>query len=235
MVEQARTLFILPGSLCDRWAYAAQIAALSSEFSVSVPHLLAASSLEAMAEAVLREAPPRFALVGHAMGGRVALEILRRAPGQVQALALLATTVHAVRPGEDARRQTQIDLAKNAGMDVLAAEWLPKVVHPRALADASLMRGLQEMYSRFTPQDYEREVHALLQRPDPRPLLAQIDCPTLVLSGRDDPLCTPEQSQSLASQIRGAVLEIVDACAHFPSIEQPEAVTHALVRWAAHV
>ena len=166
--------------------------------------------------------------MGHAMGGRVALEVIRRAPERVTVLGLIGTTVHPVREGEAARRQTQIDLAHRSGMTALAEAWLPRVLHPARLKDAALMEGLKQMYSRFTPEEYEREVHALLERPDPRDVLGQIRCRTLVLSGRDDPLCAPEQSQSLAAQIAGAQLAIIDECAHFPTVEQPQAVTSAL-------
>jgi len=191
---------------------------------------VAEDKLEAMAEAVLLEGPQQFALLGHAMGGRVALEVMRRAPTRVTALGLIATTVHPIREGEAARRQTQIDLAHASGMTALAEAWLPKVVHPKHCEDAALMRGLTQMYSRFTPEEYECEVRALLQRPDPRPVLPTIKCRTLVLSGREDPLCTPEQSQAISAQIAGSQLAILDECAHFPSVEQPQAVTEWLAR-----
>jgi len=230
VAKEKAQLIILPGSMCDEWAYRDQIEALSAGHAIRVPHLLEAASLDAMAEAVLRQAPERFALAGHAMGGRVALEIQRRAADRITALALIATTVHPVREGEGPRRQTQIDLAHREGMAALAAAWLPRVVHPTHLRNSELMQGLTQMYCRFTPDEYEREVKALLQRPDPRELLAGIRCPTLVLSGREDPLCSPEQSQSLAAQIPGATLVILEECAHFPSLEQPRAVTQALFR-----
>jgi pimeloyl-ACP methyl ester carboxylesterase len=226
-------LIILPGSMCDRWAYAHQIDTLSPSREILVPHLLGAASLDAMAEAILQEAPPRFALVGHAMGGRVALEVMRRAPQRVEALALIATTVHPVREGEGPRRQTQIDLARESGMAALAAAWLPGIVHARSRDDAALMQGLTQMYCRFTPEDYAREVHALLHRPDPRPILGQIMCPTLVVSGREDSLCTPDQSLSLAAEIPQARLQILEDCAHFPSVEQPAAVAECLMRLLA--
>ena len=225
------SLVLLPGSLCDRWLWSQQITALADTCDTVVPHFLEQASLEDMAHAVLAAAPPQFALCGHAMGGRVALEVVRLAPRRVLGLALLATTVHPVREGEGPRRQTQIDLAAREGMAALAAAWLPKVLQPRALRDAALIEGLTAMYCRFTPEDYRREVQALLNRPDPRPVLPQITCPTLVLSGAADPLCTPEQSQSLAQRIAGAEALILEDCAHFPTLEQPELVTRALARW----
>ena len=56
-----------------------------------VPDYSAESSLAAMAERAMAEAPPSFAVAGHSMGGRVALEVLRAAPGRVGRLALLDT------------------------------------------------------------------------------------------------------------------------------------------------
>jgi pimeloyl-ACP methyl ester carboxylesterase len=148
----------------------------------------------------------------------------------VTVLGLIGTTVHPVREGEAARRQTQIDLAHRSGMAALAQAWLPRVLHPSRLKDAALMEGMTQMYGRFTPEEYEREVRALLERPDPRDVLSQIRCRTLVLSGREDPLCAPEQSRALAEQIQGSQLAIIDDCAHFPTVEQPQAVTSWLTR-----
>ncbi len=93
------------------------------------------------------------------------------------------------------------------------------------------MSLLTEMTCRFTAQDYADEVHALLHRPDPRELLAGIRCPTLVLSGREDPLSTPERNTDIARLIAGAELVILDDCGHFPQLEAAEATTAALERW----
>jgi pimeloyl-ACP methyl ester carboxylesterase len=225
------SLVLLPGSLCDRWIWSQQIEALSDTCSSLVPQFLELDSLETMAHAVLRSLPERFLLCGHAMGGRVALEIFRLVPERVLGLALLATTVHPARAGENARRQTQIDLAFQEGMGALAAAWLPKVLSARAAQNTALMQGLTEMYCRFTPDHYRREVQALLNRPDPLPLLPKIACPTLVLCGREDPLCTPAQAQSLAAEIRKSQLSILDDCGHFPTLEQPERVAEILAGW----
>eukprot|EP01031_Cornospumella_fuschlensis_P052683 gene52683-biopygen42413 len=50
-----------------------------------------ADTITAMAEAALAVAPPAFALAGHSMGGRVALEVVRLAPERVQQLILMDT------------------------------------------------------------------------------------------------------------------------------------------------
>jgi len=54
-----------------------------------------------------RQAPSRFVLVAHSMGGRVALEIMRTGAARVSALALLDTGYQARAPGPDAAREAR--------------------------------------------------------------------------------------------------------------------------------
>ena len=75
------TLVLLPGLMCDAAVWAPQVQALSPQAHCFVPHWGPLDTLTAMAEHVLATAPARtFALAGHSMGGRVALEVMRMAP-----------------------------------------------------------------------------------------------------------------------------------------------------------
>jgi pimeloyl-ACP methyl ester carboxylesterase len=66
---------------------------------------------------------------------------------------------------------------------------------------------------------------------DSRPLLAAIDCPTLVLVGAQDELTPPDLADEMAAGISGARLVKVPECGHMSPLEQPEAVTRELVAW----
>ena len=68
-------------------------------------------------------------------------------------------------------------------------------------------------------------------RPDNRPLLASIRCPTLVVVGREDVLTPPDLSREIAAGIPGARLEIVADCGHLSTMERPEAVNRLLRTW----
>jgi len=70
-------------------------------------------------------------------------------------------------------------------------------------------------------------------RPDSRPTLAVINCPTLVLVGEQDELTPPERAAEMAHGIRGAQLVSVPECGHLSTLEQPRAVTAALLDWLA--
>jgi pimeloyl-ACP methyl ester carboxylesterase len=70
-----------------------------------------------------------------------------------------------------------------------------------------------------------------MARPDSRPGLAAIACPTLMLVGEQDGGTPPELAREIASAIAGTRLVIVPDCGHLSTIEQPQAVTQALVEW----
>jgi pimeloyl-ACP methyl ester carboxylesterase len=70
-----------------------------------------------------------------------------------------------------------------------------------------------------------------MNRPDSRPGLAAIDCPTLVAVGADDRLTTPEHAREITDHVPGARLLVIPECGHLSTLEQPAAVTQALVGW----
>jgi pimeloyl-ACP methyl ester carboxylesterase len=225
-------LVLLPGLVCDREVWAAQEQALGQDCSVYVmPHFYSHSSLAGMARAVLEMAPERFALAGHSMGGRVAFQIMAEAPERVERLALFSTGVIPASPEEPAKRQPMIDLSRAQGMAALAAAWLPMIVHPERLRELAFMDRLTAMICRASPEIYEGQVKALLTRPDFRPLLPTISCPTLVACGRQDLWSPLAQHREIAAGIPHAKLAIIEDSAHMVTVESPDAVSALLRNW----
>jgi pimeloyl-ACP methyl ester carboxylesterase len=222
------TIFLLPGLLCDEFVWRDQSAALRECADVIIPDFRNLSSITAMAEAVLTAAPMRFSLAGHSMGARVALEIVRRARERVERLALLDTGIHPRGPAEEAKRGALVDLARNEGMAVMAAQWLPPMLHPGHL---SLLPALMEMVMRSTPESFAGQQRALLDRPNAREVLPIIQCPTLVLCGREDRWSPVAQHEEMAAAIPHPKLVVIDDCGHMAPVEQPRGVTEALLEW----
>ncbi|WP_407529360.1 alpha/beta fold hydrolase [Methylobacterium oryzisoli] len=131
-----------------------------------------------------------FLAAGHSMGGRVALEIVRQAPDRVAGLGLLNTGVHPAAEGGAAKRQELVDLAYAKGNRALAGQWLPPMLSPNRVKDLRLVASLIEMVCRSTPEIFERQVGALLRRPDAREGLDRIACPAILASGTADG-CSP--------------------------------------------
>jgi len=225
-------LLLLPGLVCDRFVWAAQESALASEFDVRARHdFYAYDSIAAMAQAVLGSAPPRFHVAGHSMGGRVAFEIVRMAPARVASLIVLSTGTDPLQPGEAERRQALVAIANARGMAALAQAWLPTTVAPARLADAPFMAALTGMVCRATPEIFARQIHALIHRPDARPLLPRIACPTLVMVGGADTYSPPARHEEIAATVPGAELCIAEGAGHMLPLEAPTAVTAALGAW----
>jgi pimeloyl-ACP methyl ester carboxylesterase len=225
------TLILLPGLLCDQEIWAGQVARLSERNEVVCPGFLDHPSIETMAQAVLARAPARFSVAGHSMGGRVALEIAARAPHRLERLALLNTGLHPARPGEAEGRSRLVRLAFEEGMGALAHHWLPPMLAPGRARDEGLTARLTAMVERATPRLFQRQIGALLTRPNARRGLAAIPCPTEVIVGRQDGWSPLAQHQEIAALIPRARLTVIGDCGHMSPAEQPEAVTEALVQW----
>ncbi|MET0744959.1 MAG: alpha/beta hydrolase [Microvirga sp.] len=225
------TIILLPGLLCDARIWAAQVDALRPFADVRVADFSQADSIDAMARASLDLAEGPLVVIGHSMGARAALEAVRLAPERVVRLGLLDTGVHPRREGEEATRQVLVDLAFAGGMAALAERWLPPMVHADREADPALMAPLEAMVLRAGPEQHERQIRALLGRPDARPHLPAIRCPTLVMVGRQDRWSPLAQHEEIASLIPGARLVVIEDSGHMSPVEQPGQVNRALLDW----
>src|SRR5512145_652794 len=177
----SRHVVLLPGLLNDHRLWAHQTAALAPLAECSVADLTLDDSLAAMSARVLAAAPARFALAGMSMGGYVALDILRRAPERVERLALLDTTARPDTPDQTQRRQDAVAIARAGGFDKIMPTMLPLLVHPDHLALERVGGVAKDMARTIGAEAFSRQQNAIMHRPDARPGLPRIACPTLVV------------------------------------------------------
>jgi pimeloyl-ACP methyl ester carboxylesterase len=233
-------LLLLPGLMCDRVVWGETMAALPGGLTCIVPAYGDIDTLGGMAERVLALAPPRFAAAGHSMGGRVALEIFRRAPERVAGLALLDTN-YLPRPAgeagarEERERMALMALARRFGTRIMGETWVKGMVHPDRLGDAALIGAILDMFQRKTADTFSAQIKALLARPDATPLLGAIRCPTLVLCGREDSWAPLARHAAMAAAIAGSELVVVEKCGHMSPMERPREVAGAFTAWLARI
>lgn len=227
-------LMLLPGLNCTARLFELQIDALRDICDPFVPDTRRNDSLSAMAAAILENAPTRFALAGLSMGGYLAFEIIRRAPRRVLRLALLDTQARPDPPEATEKRRRLIRLAESGDFEaaLTALAWTDLVATTRA-SDNSLEAVIYGMAREVGPEAFVRQEKAIIARPDSRPLLPAIACPTLVLVGDDDRITPPVLSQEMASAIPDARLVVVPDCGHLSALERPREVTAALHQWLA--
>lgn len=224
-------LVLLPGLLNDRRLFEHQIRALADIAEPSLGDLTGADSVADLARQVLASAPAeRFALAGLSMGGYVAFEIMRQAPARVIGLALLDTTARPDTPEATENRHRLIKLSATDFRAVTRA-LLPRLLHPAHQADSAMTGTVHTMADSVGRAAFVSQQTAIMNRPDSRPHLAQIRCPTLVLCGREDVITPVEIHTEMAAGIPAAMLEIIEACGHLSALEQPARVTAALRTW----
>ena len=240
MSAAPHTLVLIPGLLCDATVWRHQCAALAEVADVRVSDHGMRDSLAAMARAILDTAPPRFAIAGHSMGGRVALEVYRAAPKRVSGIALLDTGYNALAAGMAGEREVEgrlalVEKARRDGMRAMAREWVKGMVNTRRLSDAALVDPILDMFESKTPEIYAAQTRALIQRPDAKRVLTSIRVPTLVLCGREDSWAPVQRHLEMSADIGGSTFVEVPDCGHMCTMERPEAVTAAMKKWFASV
>jgi len=194
-----------------------------------------ADTVSGMAQTILATAPARFALAGFSLGGFIAFEILRRAPERVAKLALISTNA-IPKPfnADEARvREERIAMALGGRFAELSPLHFPYNVHANRRDDAVLRAIHVQMTDEVGVIGYVNQQRAIASRPDSRPMLADIACPTTIIAGDGDTLTPPERSVEMHHAIAGSDLVVIPDCGHLAPLERPEAVCQALESWMA--
>jgi len=228
---QSLPLLLVPGLTCTARLYGPQIAALWPFGPVTVADHRQDADMAAVAARILQDAPPRFALAGLSMGGYIAFAMLRQAPERIVKLALLDTSARADTAEQTEGRKTQIAMARSGRYGEIPDLAIPRYLNAKHQRDERLTAIVRQMILETGPDAFVRQLQAIMSRPDSRPLLASIRCPTLVVVGDADVATPPELNKEIADGIPGAELVTIQDSGHLTTIEQPEAVNAALSEW----
>jgi len=227
-------LLLLPGSLCTGMLFHAQISAFKDDREVVVADFSNCDSIEAMATKVLMEAPAEFALAGLSMGGIVAFEIFRQAPERIKRIALLDTNPRGELPENVPVRQEQINTVAQGGAESLRT-LVSQQLMPKYAFDSEQLLKLEplvmEMALEVGTDEFINQWRALASRADSWSTLKDIRCPTLILCGIHDALCSEKLHRDMAQEIKHAKLEIIQEAGHLSTLDAPEQVNSALEDW----
>jgi pimeloyl-ACP methyl ester carboxylesterase len=230
-MDNTMPILLVPGLVSSPRIFAPVIPALWWYGPVTVANHIRDDNIGAIARRILAEAPPRFALAGHSMGGYVAFEIMRQAPERVAKLALIDTQAGPDTPEASERRRDSIARTRDGGLHGLIDELFPLLVHKSRIDDAGLRQLIHDMADDVRAEGFINNQTAIMSRTDSRPTMAAIKCPTLVLTGDRDMLIPNTNSREIAEGIAGAKLVIIPDCGHCPQPERPQATADALVEW----
>ena len=227
-----QTIYLLCGLLCDQTVWETQTHGLrNAGYDARPMSFQGFDSIGAMAAHLLEQAPARFSLAGHSMGGRVALEAYRQAPQRIERLALLDTGYGPAAEEETEKRGVLVRKAMAEGIDAIAETWARPMIAPSRQQDSELLDRILQMVSRMSGEIYAGQTQALLTRPDATPVLAGIQCPSLILCGEQDAWSPPQRHRLMAEIIPNSELHLIEDCGHMSTMEKPEEVLSILEAW----
>lgn len=224
-------IILIPGLMNDGWVWRHQLGALSRIAPVMVARTDGCATLEEMAERIVTGTVGSLAVIGHSMGGRVALEVAAMAPYRLSSLVLLDSGAHGPTQGESEGRLKLVETAHSEGMAAVARDWLPPMLGAANRGNAGLVHGITEMIERCSPETFALQQQALLTRPDRSDLPAQIRCPLLAVTGGEDSWAPPAQHEAIARAAPDGHFELVEGAGHMLPVEAPETVTHILTNF----
>ncbi len=223
------TVVFLPGMLEDASLWDGVVDALDGAAIPIHGRIDLDASVTEMAESVLVTAPERFTLVGHSLGGIVALEVARRAPQRVSGLGLINSsarepTAAQLKAWSDLR--TRVETGQFEGL-----------VHEQALlnagpkAPASVVESATRMGQAIGAPALLRQLSAQSTREDMRPVLSSLEMPILVVSGALDAICPLERQTEIASLSPNAAQVTIQGVGHLTPLECPGQLAARFTEW----
>lgn len=168
---------------------------------------------------------------GLSMGGQIAMEFCRQAPGRTSGLLLAATFPQAETPEGRARRLATAERLIAEGMDPYAREVLPKMVGARCLRERREVGDRVLAMMRATnPQGAAAALRGRADRPPYEPVLAAFRGPATIVVGDEDAFTTRADADAMRTLLRDAELLRLPGVGHMPNLERPEDFNAALLR-----
>lgn len=226
-------ILLIPGILCDARIFMPQIVHLGASHSLHIALPAQGETVEQMSERILATAPPRFILIGHGLGGDIALDILRRDMDRVTRVALISTDPLAETPTAAAAREARIVAAKSGRLKEAIVQEYPAEAFAQSPWHADIMALMQDMGLTLGEGVFMRQSRASQRRPDQQKTLRRAMLPALIIAGEKDTI-TPVRRQDFTSALLPyGKLVVIPEAGHMPTLEQPEAVTAALTEFLA--
>jgi pimeloyl-[acyl-carrier protein] methyl ester esterase len=239
MRRKGLDIVLLHGWGCSARVWDELAARLAPRFRVHAPDLpgygtapaCAPYTLEALADTVARSAPRRCRVAGWSLGGEVALAWARRAPYQVERLALIGTTpCFTSRPGWPCATAPAVlrDFGQRLASD--RCDTLARFAAAQAKGDARAQRyaGLSGLVEGSATDAALSAGLRVLANADLRRELSRVRQPALVLHGARDRIVPPVAGRRLAAALPDARFALLRTCAHAPFLSQPGRVARAL-------
>jgi pimeloyl-ACP methyl ester carboxylesterase len=230
-IQTAKTLYILPGTMCTKLMFSEQISYLQKQnINVVVVQFNTEKTMAEMVKTTLvamNNIPGN--ILGFSMGGMVALALIKQHPKLALRLALLSSNCHQDLPERQASRSALIELAKATSVSkVINESFLPSYFFQQKNHHNELIISMAESLG---IDCFEAQLLALSTREDTLDVLQNLLCPVVIIGGDNDQLCSAEHQLDMHKNCPNSDLVLLTECGHFPTLERATTVSHSLKDW----
>lgn len=165
----------------------------------------------------------KAAVVGHSMGGYVALAFVRRYPERVNGLALVSSQALADPPErKEGRYKSAADVAEKGIGGVV------ETMTPKFTSDLRLQAVARESMEKQQPAAYIGALKAMAERIDSTPLLSTFSFPVVIIHGDADTLIPVERAREVKEAVPDSHYTELKGVGHVPMLEAAKETAEAL-------
>jgi pimeloyl-ACP methyl ester carboxylesterase len=162
-------------------------------------------------------------LIGHSMGGYVALAFAEKYPQQMKAFGFFHSTAYADSEEKRAARRRSIEFIREHGAAPFVRQSTPNLFSARTREHRpSIVEDTIRRYSGFSPESLIYYYEAMIRRPNRVPVLCQFPGPVLFLMGAMDTVVPYEQALKQCYEPAISVIHTLLSSGHMGMLEEPE-------------
>lgn len=215
-------IVLMPGMMCNHCVFSHQINALEKFFNVIVIEFNEHRDIELGVKNLASNLPNKFHLLGHSMGGIVAMELVKQHSKRVLSLALLNTNPYEEKQElKDKRNKTLKELDSLDLISLMKSDYISRYFPDDCRDKNKLIQQCVDMASILDKKVFYNQSVALRDRKDQTSILENVDCKTLIICGERDQLCPVSYHSDMNKMIKSSDLIVLEGVGHMPIIECP--------------
>lgn len=215
-------IVLMPGMMCNQDVFSHQINMLENFFNVIVIEFNEHRDIELGVKNLASNLPNKFHLLGHSMGGIIAMELVKQHSKRVLSLALLNTNPYEEKEEvKDRRNKTLKELDALDLITLMKSDYISRYFPDDCRDKNNLIQQCVDMASKLDKKVFYNQSVALRDRKDQTSILENVDCKTLIICGERDQLCPVSYHSDMNKMIKSSDLIVLEGVGHMPIIECP--------------
>ena len=222
-------IVLMPGMMCNQDVFFHQINVLENFFNVIVIEFNEHRDIELGVKNLASNLPNKFHLLGHSMGGIVAMELVKQHSKRVLSLALLNTNPYEEKQElKDRRNKTLKELDSLDLISLMKSDYISRYFPDDCRDKNKLIQQCVDMASKLDKKVFYNQSVALRDRKDQTFILENLNCKTLIICGERDEMCPVSYHSNMNKMIKSSDLIVLEDVGHMPMLECPQKLNNYL-------